>query len=53
MFVTVGSRAVKLNAASSRIPFSKTRAAGRVQCPPSIHKRGTDHARQENTDVDR
>jgi hypothetical protein len=60
MFVTVGSGAVKLNATSSRIRFSKPAPPGACNArPPPIHKtlpftkRGTDHARQENTDVDR
>ncbi|SDK34352.1 hypothetical protein SAMN05428953_11467 [Mesorhizobium muleiense] len=67
MFVTVGSGAVKLNAPSIRqanarggSPFLRPAPPGeRKARPPSIHKtlpftkRGTDHARQENTDVDR
>ncbi|CAH2404437.1 hypothetical protein [Mesorhizobium ventifaucium] len=69
MFVTVGSGAVKLNAplinASKRrghpgLRFLRPAPPGeRNARPPSIHKtlpftkRGTDHARQENTDVDR
>ncbi|GLS38564.1 hypothetical protein GCM10010869_41590 [Mesorhizobium tianshanense] len=63
--VHIGSGAVKLDAplttqanardTTSRIPFSETRAAGRVQRPPDFHPQNeeTDHARQENTNVDR